>query len=272
MIAKFNRSVSHSAPKIAPGSPRTDRVAVGNLDCRSRILIARSGSVVPAPQRVAPAVHNISQSPKVQLETFTEQYERESTKPNNATCQLHLDLTHSRPLPAAPKDHTRPTATWPIIARPPPALLLLIKHQLQDVVRELGELEIHGLELWLRAVARAVAPCGLERSDRLADRLVVGVGFLVYKACVCELALGGRGCAVDLGVCERLEFGEAEALGQCADAGVVEETGAVIARDGLMGVFLEGHIASRRGSWGSIRLCKGTRSQSPWHRCHSQGR
>ena len=170
-------------------------------------------------------------------------------------CKAHLDLTHSSPLPGAPGNHTRPTTPRPIVASPPATLFLLIQNQLQHIIRELRELETHGLELWLRIVAQAVTPCRPERSHGLADGLIVGIGLLVDEPCVGELSLGGGCCAVDLGVCEGSEFGQAEALGESVHAGVHEEASAVVVGDGLARVFFEGSVARGGGLLGEVFAC-----------------
>ena len=107
--------------------------------------------------------------------------------------------------------------------RPRPALLLLIEHKLEDVVRELRELEAHCAELWLRVVSQAEGARGPERGNRLADRRVLGVGFSVHVARVREFAARGGHCAVDFAVCQGAEFRETQALGQRVDACVHEE-------------------------------------------------
>lgn len=174
----------------------------------------------------------------------------------SATAHQHcLNLTDPRPLPGAPGNHTGPTTTRPVIRRPSPALLLLVKDQLQHIVRELRELETHGLELWLCIVAQTVAPRSPESGDGLADGLVPGVGLLVYEAGVGKLAFGGGCGAVDLRVGEGLELGQAEALGKGVDAGMNEEASTVVVGNGLAGVLLERSVAGGRRLLGEVFAC-----------------
>lgn len=87
-------------------------------------------------------------------------------------------------------------------------------------------------------MAEAIAPTRPECRDRFPDGRVLGITFAVDVACVCELALGGRGGAVDLGVCEGFEVGEGEAVCEGVDAGVDEEAQARVVGGGEAGVFL----------------------------------
>lgn len=170
------------------------------------------------------------------------------------TAPLHL--THSRPLPTTTRHHRRPVRTLAVTA--PMAtlpLLLIIKHQLQHIVRELRELETHSTELWLCLVAQTERAGSPEGGDRFADRLVFGVGFLVDEAGVGELALCCGGSAVDFAVREGLEVGELEAVGEGVDAGVDEEAKAFVVGDGHAGVFLEGGVARGGGLLGEVFAC-----------------
>jgi hypothetical protein len=151
-----------------------------------------------------------------------------------------------RPLPAAPRHDTRPTAAGSLVVCPSPALLLLVQHKLQHIVRELRELETHGAELGLGVVAQAEGARGPERSHGLADRRVVWVGLLVHVARVRQLAARRRGCAVDLAVGERAQLGEPQALRECVDAGVDEEAQAVVVGLWLTRVFFEWRVARGR--------------------------
>jgi len=82
-------------------------------------------------------------------------------------CLSHLHLTHSSPLPGAPRNYTWPTAGRCVITTTP--LLLLIQYQLQYIVRKLWKLETHGLELGLCVVTQAETACRPESSHGLAD-------------------------------------------------------------------------------------------------------
>lgn len=119
-----------------------------------------------------------------------------------------LYLAHPRPLPATPRHNTRPTPRRHIIPTTTPLPLLpLIWHQLQNIIRELCELETHGLEFWLGLVMQAETPGCPERSNRFANGCVFGIGIFEYKARVREFALDCGCCAVNFAVCEGFELG-----------------------------------------------------------------
>lgn len=69
--------------------------------------------------------------------------------------------------------------------------------------------------------------CSPERRDWLADAFVRSLCVAVYVTCVFDLAAGGALGEVDFLVGEGCEGGDAEALGECVDAGVAEEGDAV---------------------------------------------
>lgn len=167
-----------------------------------------------------------------------------------------LDLAVSCPLPAAARDDGRPATSCALLiamaTASPSRLLLVIQHQLQHIVRELRELETHGLELWLGVVPEGMRSGGPEGGHRLPDRGVLGVALLVYVACVCELALRGRRCAVDFAVCEGLEVGELELVGERVDAGVNEEARTVVVGGGDAGVFFEGCVTACGRLFGEV--------------------
>lgn len=81
-------------------------------------------------------------------------------------------------------------------------------------------------------MSQAVASCGPECGDGFADGDIFGIGFLVDVTGVCEFALGGGCSAVDFAVCEGLEFGKLETVGECVDACVDEEAEAFVVRYG----------------------------------------
>lgn len=134
-----------------------------------------------------------------------------------------------------------------LIPLPALPLLLVIKHQLQHIVRELRKLKTHSAELGLRLMPQAERARRPERRNRPPDGRILGVGLLVHVARVCELALCGGRRAVDLAVSEGLEVGEFEAVGERVDAGVDEEAEAVVVSGGLAGVLLERGIACGGG-------------------------
>lgn len=132
------------------------------------------------------------------------------------------------------------------------ALLLVVQNQLQHVVGELWEFETHGPELWLCLVAQAEGASGPESGDGLADGAVFGVGLFVDVAGICELALGGGGGAVDLGMREGFEGRKLETVGKCVDARVYEETEAVVVGGWKARVLLEWGIARGRRLLGEV--------------------
>jgi hypothetical protein len=182
--------------------------------------------------------------------TTRNQAKQQSAK--SSRCSSHLRLTHSSPLPRASWNNTRSAPGWRVVTRTTAVLLLLVEHQLQHIIRKLRELETHGPELWSRIVAQAVAPRGPEGGHGLANSVVLWVGLLVDVARVCELALCGRGCAVDLAVCKGLELGELEAVGEGVDARVDKEAETVIVSRGLARVLLEGSVAGARCLFGEV--------------------
>lgn len=89
-------------------------------------------------------------------------------------------------------------------------------------------LQAQSLELLLRLGAQGVRARGPEACDGRADGGVVVAGVGVDVASVCDLALGSGVDAVDLGAREALETRDAKLLGECVDAGVLEELVAVV--------------------------------------------
>lgn len=104
-------------------------------------------------------------------------------------------------------------------------------------------LQAQSLELVLGLGTESVRARSPEARDRGANRGVVVVGESIDVASVCDLALGGRVDAVDLGAREGLEAVDAKLVGEGVDAGVLEELVAAVVdgRDG--GIGLEDALA-----------------------------
>lgn len=92
-----------------------------------------------------------------------------------------------------------------------------------------------------------------EIRNRRPDRRIVFLRVRVHVARVCDLALGGRVHAVDLGRGERFEGGEGERLAQGVDAGVLEELVAGLVDEGRGGVALE--VAGAGDLAGEVVAC-----------------
>lgn len=101
-------------------------------------------------------------------------------------------------------------------------------------------------------MSEAITPARPERRDGFPDGCVLGIAFPVHVSRVRELALGGRGGAVDFGVGEGFEVREGEAVGEGVDAGVDEEAEAEVVGGGEAGVFFEGGVARGRGFFGEV--------------------
>lgn len=96
------------------------------------------------------------------------------------------------------------------------------------------------LELLLGLVTQDVGAGGPESRDGFPDGFVLGGSLLVHKPGVGDLALGGGLGEVDLLVGEGGEGREVEALGEGVDAGVAEQSDAVVVRGGDGGVVFHG--------------------------------
>lgn len=118
------------------------------------------------------------------------------------------DLAVARPLPTAAGNDLGTATVVRAVVTTTTRLLLLVQDQLQNIIRELRELETHGLELRLGVVAQAVAAGGPESGYRLADGDILGVALGIDIASVGKLALGRGGSAVDLAVGQRFQLGK----------------------------------------------------------------
>lgn len=150
---------------------------------------------------------------------------------SSSICTLHS----TDPRPLATTYNRRLTPLRP--------LLLIIQHQAQHVETKLRELETHAPELCFRLVTQHMTARRPERSHGFPDALVCGFRVAVDVSCVFDFAAGGALGEVDFLVGEGCEGGDAEALGECVDAGVTEESNAVGVWDGYGGVGLEGGAA-----------------------------
>nr|POE59773.1 hypothetical protein CFP56_78990 [Quercus suber] len=108
------------------------------------------------------------------------------------------------------------------------APFLRIQHQAQDVKGELRELQAHALELLFGFVAQNVGPRRPELRDGFPDVPVLRGGFFVDESCVCDLALGGRLCQVDLLVRQLCECRERPFLRECIHARVSQKRDAFV--------------------------------------------
>jgi hypothetical protein len=104
-------------------------------------------------------------------------------------------------------------------------------------------LQAQSLELVLGLGAQCVGAGSPEARDGCANGSIVGAGIGVDVAGVGDLALGSRVDAVDLGAREGLEARDAKLLGECVDAGVLEELVAAVVDRGDRGVRLEDALA-----------------------------
>lgn len=113
----------------------------------------------------------------------------------------------------------------------------------ENIVSELGVLQAQSLELVLGLGAQCVGAGSPEARDGCANGGIVGAGVGVDVAGIGDLALGSRVDAVDLGARESLEAQDAKLLGECVNAGVLEELIAAVVDRGDRGIGLEDALA-----------------------------
>ena len=123
-----------------------------------------------------------------------------------------------------------------------PLLLPLIQHQTKHIEPKLRELKTHCAELILRLVPEDMTPGRPKCRHGPPNRDVLLVRLLVHVPRIRDLPPRGRRRAVDLGVGEGFQCGEAQLVGQGVDFGVLEERGAGGVGGRERGIGLEGRV------------------------------